>query len=209
MAITLKTCSDCKIDKSRSEFYSKKDTKDGLCNHCKECERVKNKKRRDTPEARAWLKAYQSTPEYKIARKSSDRARNMKPQRKGYMKIYNKTYIKDKLANDPIFKLKYFLRKRIVTAIKKQLKAGSAVRDAGAPMDVVKKHIESLFYGDMAWNNWGKRWQLDHIKSLACFDLTDREQFLKACHYTNLQPLTKEDHRLKTSQQEWRKDGDL
>jgi len=31
------------------------------------------------------------------------------------------------------------------------------------------------------------------------FDLTDREQLLKACHYTNLQPLWHEDHIQKTS----------
>ena len=32
-------------------------------------------------------------------------------------------------------------------------------------------------------------WYLDHIILLALFDLTDCEQFLKACHYTNMQPM--------------------
>lgn len=35
---------------------------------------------------------------------------------------------------------------------------------------------------------------IDHIKPLASFDLTDRSQFLEACHYTNLQPLWSEDN---------------
>ena len=30
---------------------------------------------------------------------------------------------------------------------------------------------------------------IDHIKPLASFDLTNREQFLEACNYKNLQPL--------------------
>jgi len=32
-------------------------------------------------------------------------------------------------------------------------------------------------------------WHIDHIIPLENFDLTDREQFLKACHYTNTRPL--------------------
>jgi hypothetical protein len=31
--------------------------------------------------------------------------------------------------------------------------------------------------------------ELDHIVPLALFDLTDRAQFLKACHFSNYQPL--------------------
>jgi len=47
-------------------------------------------------------------------------------------------------------------------------------------------------------SNWGEVWELDHIKELHTFDLTDRDQFLKACNYMNLQPLTIEDHKKKT-----------
>jgi hypothetical protein len=51
----------------------------------------------------------------------------------------------------------------------------------------------------MTWDNWGKIWELDHIVPLWKFDLTNREQFLKADNYTNLQPLTIEDHKKKTA----------
>jgi len=40
----------------------------------------------------------------------------------------------------------------------------------------------------MNWENHGK-WHIDHRLPLKHFDLTDREQFLKAVNYTNLQPL--------------------
>jgi hypothetical protein len=42
----------------------------------------------------------------------------------------------------------------------------------------------------MTWDNYGQfGWHIDHIKPLSVFDLTDREQFLEACRYTNLQPM--------------------
>ena len=47
----------------------------------------------------------------------------------------------------------------------------------------------------MTWNNYGyKGWHIDHIIPLSAFDLADREQFLKACHFTNLQPLRAEEN---------------
>jgi hypothetical protein len=42
----------------------------------------------------------------------------------------------------------------------------------------------------MSWQNWTTDgWHLDHKIPLAKFDLTNREQFLQAAHYTNYQPL--------------------
>jgi hypothetical protein len=189
----MKICSKCRIEKDVSEFYSNKSRTDGLASDCIECKKVYHsnpevKRRfelyRATPEAKARVKAYNATPKARISKD---------------------LYEKDRLLKDPEFKLKKYLRARIKKAIKGKYKSGSAVKDAGAPMDVVRKHIESLFYGEMTWENWGPYWELDHVQSLASFDLPDREQFLRACHYTNLQPLTKEDHRLKTIKQDWRK----
>ena len=42
----------------------------------------------------------------------------------------------------------------------------------------------------MSWDNYGiEGWHMDHIIALANFDLQDPEQFKRACHYTNLQPM--------------------
>lgn len=54
----------------------------------------------------------------------------------------------------------------------------------------LKQHLEKLFQPGMTWENWSRDgWHIDHIVPLSSFDLTDREQFLKACHFSNLQPL--------------------
>jgi hypothetical protein len=96
------------------------------------------------------------------------------------------------------FKLKVLLRNRLRQALKSNQKNGSAVRDLGCSIDFLKQYIQSKFYSNMSWSNWGKVWELDHIKPLFMFDLTVKENQLKVCHYTNLQPLTIEEHQKKT-----------
>ena len=82
------------------------------------------------------------------------------------------------------------LRKRLRLAIIGNFKAGSAVNDLGCTINDLKAYLETQFSPEMTWDNWSiDGWHLDHIKPLASFDLTDREQFLEACHYSNLQPL--------------------
>jgi hypothetical protein len=50
----------------------------------------------------------------------------------------------------------------------------------------VKIHIENKFTKGMNWSNYGE-WHIDHITPLA-FAKT-KEEIIKLCHYTNLQPL--------------------
>jgi hypothetical protein len=90
-------------------------------------------------------------------------------------------------------KIKRNLRSRLNKAIKNKHKMGSAVVDLGCSIEELYKHLESKFQPGMTWKNYGK-WQIDHIKPLCRFDLTDRKQLKIACHYTNLQPLWAKDN---------------
>jgi hypothetical protein len=54
--------------------------------------------------------------------------------------------------------------------------------------------LEEKFVAGMTWENYGAAWHVDHVKPLAKFDLTQPEQLLQACHYTNLQPLSVSDN---------------
>ncbi len=91
---------------------------------------------------------------------------------------------------DTQFRLAYILRSRMTTALRFHFKAGSAVRDLGCTIDEFKQHLENHFYGEMSWDNHGSHWHIDHIRPLCSFDLEDRGQFLQACHWSNMQPLT-------------------
>lgn len=157
-------CSSCKIWKDRGDFFSSKDTPCGCASRCKCCLKAK---------------------------------RNRK---------YFSEYRKRRFLEDPSFKLSCQLRSRLYCATQDQLrtgkfkhtrKVGSAVRDLGCSVPELKVHLEALFQPGMTWKNWGLGadcWHIDHIKPLRSFDLTDRAQFLKAAHFSNLQPLWERDN---------------
>ena len=104
-------------------------------------------------------------------------------------------YQKYKRDTDPCYKIGKTLRSRLRSALKRNFKSGSAVRDLGCSIEYLKTYLEGKFEPGMSWDNWAHdSWHIDHIVPLASFDLTDREQLLKACHYTNLQPLWAKDN---------------
>lgn len=105
------------------------------------------------------------------------------------------TYVKERKKTNTQFLLSCQLRTRLNMALKGNQKAGSAVLDLGCTIPELRLHLEGQFQKGMDWNNHSREgWHIDHKIPLDFFDLTDREQFLKAVHYTNLQPLWKKDN---------------
>lgn len=99
---------------------------------------------------------------------------------------------KQRRKTDPIFKLRRNLRGRLNAAIRYQYKTGSAIKDLGCSIDELKLYLESKFQEGMTWDNYGNKegqWSIDHIIPLSKVDLTNREEFLKVNHYSNLQPM--------------------
>jgi len=112
---------------------------------------------------------------------------------------YNQSYHENKLKSNTQYRLAYILRCRLRTALNKKYKAGHAVKDIGCSIEELKSYLESKFLPGMTWDNHTQNgWHIDHIKPLSMFDLTDRVQFLQACHYTNLQPLWAHDNLTKS-----------
>lgn len=117
----------------------------------------------------------------------------------------NRDYVNKKLHTDPQFKLARLLRSRLNNAVRAKgiEKVGSAVSDLGCTLLELKIYLESKFDSWMNWENHGMydknkdTWNLDHIIPLSKFNLENREEYLKACHYTNLQPLRARDNLIK------------
>jgi len=69
-------------------------------------------------------------------------------------------------------------------------KINHSIEYLGCDVDTLKLHIQSKMTADMTWENI----HYDHIKPVSCFDLDDEDEFLKCCHFTNLQPLLAADN---------------
>jgi hypothetical protein len=122
-------------------------------------------------------------------------AKNYYMNHKEKLKQYKKEYNNGRLKVDRNFKLSCYLRSRLRLAIKDCYKSGSAVRDLGCTIPELKIYLESKFKPGMTWDNWSRiGWHIDHIKPLYKFNMQDRGEFLKANHYTNLQPLWAEEN---------------
>jgi hypothetical protein len=147
---------------------------------------------------------------------NAKKCKKYQQENKDKINAKKRVYIKQKCEKDPAYKLARRLRSRLCKFVTGKLKAGSFVKDMGCSIVELKKYLESLFYchpatlEKMSWDNYGKgpgKWQIDHMEALCLFDLLDREQFLKACHYTNLQPLWHDDHAIKTELDILKKDA--
>lgn len=97
-------------------------------------------------------------------------------------------YEKDKYKTDPIFKLKYLLRRRVYNIFRQKnfLQNENFKEYIGCTVEQLAKHLELQFKDGMSWDNQGK-WHIDHIIPL--HSGKTEEEIYKLCHYTNLQPL--------------------
>jgi hypothetical protein len=127
---------------------------------------------------------------------------------KNKRKAYNLLYEKQRKRKDLNFRIAKNLRSRLSKAITLNVKNSSAVKDLGCSIEDFKIYLESKFQSNMTWDNYGaKGWHIDHIRPLCSFNLSNPEEFKRACHYTNLQPLWWKDNLSKISQDKEIKNG--
>lgn len=155
-----KICINCNLEKSINLFTIRKDSKDNHRNECIECYQIKN------------------SITSKIYRKKN----------KSILREKNKSYHKNRLSNDPLYRLKYTVKGIIRKSLSKKgyTKKSRTHEILGCSYDYFKSHIESLFLPEMDWQN-RDLWHIDHIIPLS-FAQTE-EECLKLNHYSNLRPL--------------------
>lgn len=160
---------------------------------CRAYDRLSNKLRYETDpqkQLEATRRWNRSNPEKRreLTRQHANRPESKAKQR-------------NKHRNNVEYRLARILRSRMSTAMRYNLKVGSAVRDLGCSVSDLQKHLESQFAPGMSWHNYGTVWHIDHILPLANYQLSDRGTFRRLAHYTNLQPLWAADNISKSNKE--------
>ena len=183
----MKTCCRCKILQSKDNFTKRKTSKDGLRENCKDCHKKDMIKDKDKIYERQ--KEYRANNSEKLKERKSKYYHNNKEkarasQRRRYSKNYN---------SDPAFKVRINLRSRMNLAIKNGYKSDTTEVLIGCSIEYYVQYLESKFKEGMSWDD-RSAWHIDHIRPCASFDLSDTEQQKICFHYTNTQPLWKEEN---------------
>lgn len=117
-----------------------------------------------------------------------------KEERKAKRNTGKKNRFLFRLKTEVQERLKHNIRTRTGMAIN-GIKNSSVSSSLGCSWAELRVHLECKFQPGMTWDNYGYRgWHVDHIIPLALFNLQDPEEFKKACHYSNLQPLWAKDN---------------
>jgi len=169
-----------------------------LSGACLECYRnypcVKEAKRnyKKTEKGRESDLRYENSEKGRSKRKDRVTSLAYKEQRRAH---------KIEKLKDPLRRISKNLRNRLNLAFKAQrvIKSDRTFNLTGCTFRDLVGHLESLFHPGMTVANYGE-WEIDHITPVSFFDdLSDVKQQKRCFHYTNLQPLWKVDHRIKSS----------
>lgn len=122
--------------------------------------------------------------------KHSTLCRAYKKKNKKKIQRQNRLYKRRRLATDPVYRLTYNLRRRMLLALRGKNKSNASITLLGCTAEQLRVHLESLFTEGMTWENYSlKGWHVDHIRPCASFDLSDPDQQKQCFHWTNLKPM--------------------
>jgi len=193
--MSIKICSKCKTEHP-VEMYGliNKKLKSGeikqcLKSQCRNCQTQVQKERRirqqqENPEEfhRRWNESYQKR---KDKERELEKIRLSKPENREKRREYVRKYKAEKRLTDPMFKINENHRKRVWKCLEK--KSNSSKELLGCDIDLYFKWITFTMSNDknMNWDNYGKYWNIDHVKPISTFNLLDVDEAKKAFNWKN------------------------
>lgn len=224
----LKRCARCGCPKELSLFHNSTKSKDGKGSYCKDCNTlIRREQRLRDPEktkrqhldwvnrnrehvrdeASRWYHAHKEKrllDEKKRYHKNPNRKRKQAKEwgkrNPSKLKKNRAAYVSRNYATNEAYRVVKDFRARFCRALKRNYKTGQVVELLGCTIPELKEKITALFAPGMSWDN-RKDWDLDHITPLHKFNTLDKQELKRALNYSNLQPLWKRDHVLKTKKE--------
>lgn len=195
----LRVCTKCDKAKDLSSFGGNLGRRDGTQETCKDCKSLADKFYRANNPGK--IKQYLESNKERIKARSkqygiknADSLREKRAEKFQLNKDKWNEYQRNRIKNDPTYKIKTSVRKAILKAIKGHDKSKSTQDILGCTYQELRQHIESQFEPWMTWDNKGLYngdfnygWDIDHIVPLAT--AKSPEDILYLNHYTNLRPL--------------------
>lgn len=171
-----KFCNSCETVQPVNMFGPNKRSKDKLRYNCKKCDCIAAKKRNPP--------------------------KNTPPLTDKEKKLKRNSIRRERYSNDPLYRFETLIRCRINDSFKVSSwrKGGRTEKLIGNDYKNTMKHIESQFLSGMSWENQGtcrgedcdRVWHIDHIVPLSW--AKNEEEMSLLCHYTNLQPLWRDEN---------------
>jgi len=190
---------DSKKEKIRKALYYKKN-RDRVLSRCKKWQSENKEKIVDYNKKRYLSKKshiLKSCKKYRDENKEVIRQKYMEKYGSIEYKIHHKKYVNNKYHTDPIYKIIALHRTRLWHSLKSQCAkklVDHSTQLFGCNVKELKCHLEKQFKPEWNWGNHGLMWHIDHIKPLSKFNLKEKDEQQKAFHYTNLQPMLKQDN---------------
>jgi 5-methylcytosine-specific restriction endonuclease McrA len=166
----MKNCIKCDVCKPLTEFFKDKTHSTGTDSRCKTCK----KEYMSLEGYGKWNYKYSNSKYHKIWQEKNKKHVN--------------EYKKKRYENNPKLKLQQSIRVRINTFLKN--KTDSTNKYLGCSFKEYNVYLEQQFGKNMSWENYGSYWEIDHI-----IPLSKGGSF----HYTNTQPLTVTENRVKSN----------
>lgn len=183
-------CNTCNIKKELDQFhhFTRPSGKVYYLKRCKICESHRlrekyktdnNRKRRQREYAnknRDKIKKYQE--EYHKRPEVSERRNAKRRQRR---------------KKDENYRLYCNISSRITKKLQRN-KSKRTVHLLGCNIDFFKQWIEWQFNSNMNWDNYGKYWQIDHVKPCNSFEFTNKKHQEECFNWKNCRPMKSYDN---------------
>jgi len=193
------TCSTCGRVKATAFFFKREGSRTGRRSNCKDCSmaEAKSRLRARAESSRAYHKAYRikNREKFRGYAKNYYRKHIVKNRKRlNSWRLNNKAwfaeYQKKRLKNDPAFKLRKNIARRIGLVLSGGSNSESVLDLIGCSSEFLRFYLESKFKAGMTWDNYGlSGWHVDHIRPCSSFDLTRPDEQRLCFHFLNLQPL--------------------